>query len=68
MAYTTQMNKNYYTKGPMFPMVLAVTYTTNDRVRNKLQCKQGDELHITGSVLYGLSMSGGKAVMPWICN
>lgn len=52
----------------MFPMVLAVTCTTNNRVRNKLRCKQGDELHITGSALYGLSMSGGKAVMPWICN
>jgi len=68
MAYRTQMNKNYYTKGPMFPMVLAVTWITNKRVGNKPQCKQEDGLHITGSVLYGLSISGGKAVMPWICN
>lgn len=60
------MNKNYYTKGPVFPMVLAMMCTANNRVRNKLQPKQEDELHITGSVLYGLSISGGKAVMPWI--
>lgn len=66
MAYRTQMNKNYYTKGPVFPMVLDVMYTTPNRVRNKLQLKQEDELHITGSVLYGRSISGGKAVMPWI--
>lgn len=52
----------------MFPRVLAATCTTNNRVKNKLQHKQEDELHITGSVLYGLSISGGKAVMPWICN
>ena len=52
----------------MFPMVLAVTWITNKRVGNKPQCKQEDGLHITGSVLYGLSISGGKAVMPWICN
>lgn len=58
------MNRNYYTKGPVFPMVLAVMYTIHNR--NKLQLKQEDELHITGSVLYGRSMSGGKAVMPWI--
>lgn len=64
MAYRTQMNRNYYTKGPVFPMVLAVMYTIHNR--NNLQLKQEDELHITGSVLYGRSMSGGKAVMPWI--
>lgn len=65
MAYRTQMNKTYCTTGPKFPMVLDATYTTNNRVRDKLQGKQEDELHITGSVLYGLSTSGGKAVMPW---
>lgn len=68
MAYRTQMNKNYCTKGPKFPMVVDVTCTTNNRVKDKLQGKQEDELHITGSVLYGLSISGGKAVMPWNCN
>lgn len=49
-------------------MVVDVTCTTNNRVKDKLQGKQEDELHITGSVLYGLSISGGKAVMPWNCN
>lgn len=52
----------------MFRMVLAVICTKNNRVTNKLQLKQEDELHITCSVLYGLSISGGKAVMPWNCN
>lgn len=58
--------QNYNTKGPLFLRVEVEMYRATKTTKNRLWLKQEDDLHRTGSVTYGLSISGGTAIIPCI--